>query len=86
MMYGVAYEPAPGADALEITNAAGRVLLLIGPRMLRLHAEAARQQGAARYYAETVYIERPRTREQWRAVADVRDVMRAEVAYRPFFA
>ncbi len=70
---------------IEITDAAGRVVARTSPALLKLASAAAERVGSARFYAAELYMDRPRTRAEWRAWFDARHAMRAEIRFRPFF-
>ncbi len=70
---------------VEITDAAGRVMLRMPPGNLMTYAAVSASQGSARRYAATLYMDRPRTRMEWRLWLAARDAVRAELDFRPFF-
>lgn len=71
---------------IEATDAAGRVMLRAGAAYLVAMGRDAEHRGAARFYAGALYMDRPRSRLEWRAREAARHVFRAEIHFRPFFA
>lgn len=74
------------SDLIEIVDHAGRVMVRMSAAELILHGSMARARGSATFYAGTFYMDRPRSREAWRAWFAARDAMRAEIVFRPHFA